>query len=169
MSRIGKMPIILPTGVDVKADAGFLVVKGPKGELTAPLHPHVSIALKEVEGKRTLEFYVDNPADTSDRALWGTTQSIAANMVEGVERPFSKQLEVEGVGFRVTISGKKLVLSLGFSHDVEFEIPAGLEATVEKNVITLRGADKQLVGQIAAQIRKLRKPEPYKGKGVHYV
>lgn len=139
-------------------------MKGPKGALETAIHPHVTVRQEE----NTLYVTVANPSDTSDRALWGLSQRLIANMVTGVTAGFEKSLEVNGVGFKVALSGNTLNLSLGFSHPVIFELPKGIEAKVEKNVITISGTDKQLVGETAARIRALKKPEPYKGKGIKY-
>lgn len=164
MSRIGKQPIHIPAGVQVARDGTDVRVKGPKGELSLALHPSVHCA----QENSTLTITVTNPDEKSQRALWGLSQRLVANMVQGVTAGFSKQLEVNGVGFKVALSGTSLTLSLGFSHPVVFQLPAGISAIVEKNVITISGIDKQLVGETAARIRSLKKPEPYKGKGIKY-
>lgn len=167
MSRVGKKPIVIPEKVDVKVDGLAVTVKGPLGELSATLHPAVTATL--ADGGKAIELSVQDPEDVSERSLWGTWRATLANMVEGVTKGFSKSLEVNGVGFRVSLAGNKLVLALGFSHDVEFPVPAGITAKVDKNVITVSGPDKILVGETAAQIRSLKKPEPYKGKGIKYL
>lgn len=165
MSRVGKKPIELPEKVEAKIQDKELTVKGPKGELKLKIHPWVKIELKDKEVLVT----VKNPEMKVQNSLWGTFRSLVQNMVLGVTEGYEKKLEVNGVGYRVSLSGKKLLLNLGYSHPIEFALPEGLEAKVDKNIITVSGADKQLVGETAAQIRKLRKPEPYKGKGIKYV
>ncbi len=164
MSRIGKQPIEIPTGVEVLHEGTSLTVKGPKGHLSLVLHDHVK--LNKSENQLTVE--VLEPEQKRDRALWGLFQRLVLNMVTGVTKGFEKQLEVNGIGYKVALAGKKLNFSLGFSHPVEFELPETIEATVEKNIVTIKGIDKHLVGEIAAQIRSLKKPEPYKGKGIKY-
>jgi large subunit ribosomal protein L6 len=165
MSRLGAKPIIIPAGVTVKADDGLVIVKGPKTELKLKLHPHVSLKVNGSEALVT----VAEPESKFDRSLWGLSRKLVLNMIAGVTTGFSKQLELVGIGFKVAVAGSKVNMDLGFSHPVVYELPKGIEAKVEKNVLTLTSADKQLVGQAAAQIRKLRKPEPYKGKGIRYV
>ncbi|MBI4280661.1 50S ribosomal protein L6 [Candidatus Uhrbacteria bacterium] len=165
MSRIGKKPITIPPGVTVTVSDGSLQIAGAKGTLTLALHPAVKATVED----QTVRLTVDNPDDQERRALWGLFRKLVANAVDGVTTGFAKQLEVNGVGYRVVLSGKKLVLEVGFSHPVDFVLPEGIEATVEKNIITIRGIDRQLVGEAAARIRKIRPPEPYKGKGIKYV
>jgi large subunit ribosomal protein L6 len=167
MSRLGKKPINVPTGVTVTVAAGTIKVKGSKGELSLVLHPHVKV--EPIEGGKQLMVSVAAPEEKKDRSLWGLSHKLVKNMLEGVTTGFTKQLELVGIGFKVAASGSKLNMELGYSHPVVFELPKGVEAKVEKNVVTLSGSDKQLVGQTAAQMRKLRKPEPYKGKGIRYV
>lgn len=169
MSRIGKLPIFIPKGVDVRVDGAVVVVKGPKGELRKELHPHVLANVVTDDAGARLEVQVTDPENVGDRALWGLFRALIANMVKGVTEGFEKKLDVIGVGYKVSGGGSKIVLDLGFSHDVPVELPAGITAVVEKNTITLNGADNELLGQVAARIRSLRKPEPYKGKGVKYV
>lgn len=164
MSRVGKKPLAIPSGVDVKFDAGVITVKGPKGQLVLSIDPRVKIA---VEGGE-LNVSVSDPEHVKQRALWGLYRRLIENMVVGVSKGYEKKLEVNGVGFKVALSGKILKLDVGFSHDVDFEVPADLAVAVEKNVITITGIDKQRVGEIAAQIRRIKKPEPYKGKGIKY-
>jgi|SRR3989344_3159622 len=165
MSRIGKQPIVIPEGVEVKQQDGTVIVKGPKGELSQKLHSNISIEQKD--GKVLV--LVKNKEEKSDQALWGLFRRLIFNMVSGVTAGFSKQLEVNGVGYRATVAGKTLNLQLGYSHPVNYKFPEGIEIIVEKNLITVSGADKQVVGQTAAEIRALRKPEPYKGKGIKYI
>lgn len=164
MSRIGKQPVNIPQGVEIKIEPSRIIVKGPKGELTQALHPAVILERKENQ----LFVTVKNPDEKSQKSLWGLFKRLIANMVIGVTDGFSKKLEVNGVGYRAAVSGKNLNLQLGYSHPIDFLIPAGIEIKVEKNVITVSGSDKQVVGQTAAEIRMLKKPEPYKGKGIKY-
>lgn len=164
MSRIGRMPVEIPAGVDIKINGQEVVVKGPKGTLTQTFHQNMSL---EREGAAIV---VKRPDDEKEnRALHGLTRALLNNMVTGVSKGFEKSLDVVGVGFRAQKQGKKLVLTLGFSHPVEMEEPAGITFDVpSQDKIIVRGVDKQLVGELAAQIRKKRPPEPYKGKGVRY-
>jgi large subunit ribosomal protein L6 len=164
MSRIGKKPIAIPEGVDVKLDGTVLTVKGPKGTLTRTLHNEVNV---KVEGN---EIIVERPSDHKlHRALHGTTRSVIANMVEGVTNGFSKTLELVGVGYRAAKSGSNLTLSVGYSHPVEITPEEGIEFEVPAQTqIIVKGIDKERVGQIASEIRAVRKPEPYKGKGIRY-
>jgi large subunit ribosomal protein L6 len=162
MSHIGKQPILIPEGVEIKIDDNFIFVKGPKGELKQKIHSGISAEIKDKE------ILVKLSANKKDSAIWGTFRVLIANMIEGVAKGFEKKLVFEGVGYRASLSGNKLVLSLGFSHPVEVEAPQGINFKVEKNTITVSGTDKQLVGQIAADIRAKRKPEPYKGTGIRY-
>lgn len=170
MSRIGKKPITLPAGVTISVSpANEITVKGPKGELKQPLDRDIKV---EVEGS---ELNVVRPTDQiRHRALHGLYRSIIANMVEGVHNGFTRKLELIGVGFRAAVTGQQLDMSLGFSHNIIFELPKEIKASavMEKGknpIVTLEGIDKQLLGQVAAKIRSLRKPEPYKGKGVRYM
>ncbi|PLX27518.1 50S ribosomal protein L6 [Candidatus Parcubacteria bacterium] len=165
MSRLGKLPIEIPAGVDVKIDKTFITVKGPKGELKQKLSDLVKVEVTEKE----VSVSVAKPDNKKERSFWGLYRSLVNNMITGVTEGYEKKLEVNGVGYRVAASGKKLNLNLGFSHPVEFELPEGITAAVEGNIITISGFDKQLVGETAARIRKLRKPEPYKGKGIKYI
>lgn len=170
MSRIGKLPIVIPAGTEVKLQDNFIMVKGPKGELKQTINPLVKVAIADNDaGKKEIAVRVKNAADKKHRALWGLYRVLIDNMVKGVNQGFVKKLEINGVGYRASVAGNKLVLNVGFSHAVEFSLPSGVSASVEKNIITVSGVDKQSVGEIAAQIRKVRKPEPYKGKGIRYV
>ncbi|MDO4803794.1 MAG: 50S ribosomal protein L6 [Lachnospiraceae bacterium] len=164
MSRIGKMPVVIPQGVTVDIQPGNVVtVKGPKGQLTTTLSGEMTLEQKENE------IIVTRPDDLKrHKALHGLTRALLNNMVVGVTDGFSKTLEINGVGYRAQKQGKKLVLSLGYSHPIEMEDPEGLESTVEGNKIVIKGIDKQAVGQYAANIREKRGPEPYKGKGIKY-
>lgn len=165
MSRVGKQIITIPAGVTVTQTGDLVVVKGPKGTLEqrVPAAVHVVIA------ENTLTVNVNNPEEKSERSLWGTFGSLLTNMVKGVTVGFERKLEVQGVGYRVALQGKDLRLDVGFSHPVIFPIPEGITIVIEKNIITVSGNDKQCVGEVAAQIRKVKKPEPYKGKGIRYV
>lgn len=164
MSRIGKKPIAIPAGVDVKLNGSEVTVKGPKGELKNTFNSQMSIA---VEGN---EIVVTRPSDAKEhRSLHGLTRTLIANMVEGVTNGYSKELEVNGVGYRVQKQGKNLVMNLGFSHQVIMEEKPGITIEVPNpNKIVISGADKQMVGQFAAEVREKRPPEPYKGKGIKY-
>lgn len=164
MSRIGRMPIEIPAGVTVTYDNNHMNVKGPKGELSRDLHPDMNIT---VEGNTIT---VARPSDNkAHRSLHGLTRALVANMVTGVSEGFTKTLEINGVGYRAAKQGNKLALTLGFSHPVEMEAPAGITIEVPApNKIVVSGADKEVVGAVAADIRKWRKPEPYKGKGIRY-
>ncbi|MFA4890614.1 MAG: 50S ribosomal protein L6 [Candidatus Paceibacterota bacterium] len=163
MSRLGKKPIIIPSGVEVKINGDILIVKGPKGELSRILKNDIEISL--VGNEITLK-PKRNSKDVM--ALWGTYASHIKNMMEGVTKGFEKKLVIEGIGFKAQLEGTNLSLNLGFSHPVKVEIPKDLKATVEKNVISISGADKEKVGALSAKIRALKKPEPYKGKGIRY-
>lgn len=164
MSRIGRLPVEIPAGVTVNLNGNEVTVKGPKGTLTQVFHPDMVI---ELEGK---EILVKRKSDLKkDKALHGLTRSLLKNMVIGVTEGFSKTLEINGVGYRAQKQGKKLVLTLGYSHPVEMEEPAGITIEVPaQNQIIVKGIDKQAVGEVAAKIREKRPPEPYKGKGVKY-
>ncbi|NLN64998.1 MAG: 50S ribosomal protein L6 [Clostridiaceae bacterium] len=164
MSRIGKLPVEIPAGVDVKLNGSEVTVKGPKGTLTQIFHPDMVI---EKEGN---EIHIKRPSELKKhKALHGLTRSLLNNMVIGVTEGFSKALEINGVGYRAQKQGNKLILTLGFSHPVEMEEPDGITIDVPaQNQIVVRGIDKQAVGEVAAKIREKRPPEPYKGKGVKY-
>jgi large subunit ribosomal protein L6 len=164
MSRIGKKPIEIPEGVSVEIGEGEVTVKGPKGELSQAVSP----AMRVEQTNGTLS--VERPTDRGEhRSLHGLTRSLIANMIEGVTRGFEKRLEIQGVGYRARLQGKALELSVGYSHPVSIPAPDGIEFEVpQPTEVVVRGIDKQLVGEVAAQIRKQRPPEPYKGKGVRY-
>lgn len=164
MSRIGKKPVSIPKGVEVGLSGSVITVKGPKGTLNFSHRREVKVT---VEGNAVLVTKVGETKKA--QAIWGTTTKLIANMIAGVTLGFQKQLELNGVGFRMALSGKQLKMALGFSHPVEILIPEGLEAKVENNILTLSGMDKQKVGEFAAVVRKLKKVEPYKGKGFRYV
>lgn len=165
MSKIGKKPISIPESVQVSVTPEGVKVKGPKGELVFALHPRVSVTMSSPE---TAVVSVKNPEDRRQRALWGTFRALLQNAIQGVTAGFEKQLEIHGVGYKAQAASDKLVLNIGFSHPVELAIPAGLSVSVEKNIITISGANKHQVGQFAAVVRGMRKPEPYKGKGIKY-
>ena len=164
MSRIGKQPIPIPDGVQVEVDDARVTVTGPGGTLSRSLSPEMRVA---VEGP---EITVRRPSDERDhKSLHGLTRTLIANMVEGVTKGFEKRLEIQGVGYRAALKGADLEFQVGFSHPVEFRAPEGIEFEVPApNRIVVRGIDKQLVGETAAKIRMVRKPEPYKGKGIRY-
>ncbi len=164
MSRIGKQPIEVPKGVEVKIENKHVRVKGPKGELELKIQKEISVQKEE----SVLTLVIDNP--TCPSKFQGLYRALIANMVDGVTKGFTKELELKGVGYRAAVQGTKVNLQLGFSHPTLIDIPEGLAVKVDKNVlVTISGADKQLVGQFASLLHHLRKPEPYKGKGVHYV
>ena len=165
MSRVGKKPIEMPAGVEARIESGKVTVKGPLGEMSQDVNPNLTIT-KE---KNTLT--VGRPSNQKlYRELHGLTRNLIANMVTGVSKGYEKTLDISGVGFKAAATGTNLMLSLGFSHPIVYPIPKGIKATVDQKQtsITLKGVDKQLVGQIAANIRSLKKPEPYKGKGIKY-
>lgn len=169
MSRIGKRPISLPKGVEITVGTGEVTAKGPKGTLTKPVHPDMTLKIED----GTLQ--VERPSESKEhRSLHGLTRTILANMIEGVSTGYQKILDVHGVGYRTAVTGKNLSLSVGFSHGIEIpprdgiEFEAGVEQTTRLPFVIIKGIDKELVGQTAAQIRRLRKPEPYKGKGIRY-
>lgn len=164
MSRVGKKPVTLPSGVTAEYKDNVLKVKGSKGELTLDVHPKVNLAIENNE----ITVSVAKPDHKQERALWGLFRALINNMVVGVTTGFTKVLEINGVGYKAALNGTKLVLNLGYSHPIEMEVPKGLEAKIEKNVITITGSDRQLVGQFAAVVREQRPPEPYKGKGIKY-
>lgn len=165
MSRIGKQIIEIPQGVTITTTDGVLSVAGPKGTLTRPIHPLVTINV--ADDKVTVD--VTNKEDKAERSLWGTFASHVNNMVIGVNTGFSKQLEVNGVGYKVAMQGSDIKLEVGYSHPVVYKMPENVSAKVEKNVITLESSDKEKLGATAAEIRAIRKPEPYKGKGIKYM
>lgn len=168
MSRIGKKPIDVPNGVEVKveesAGAFKVYVKGAKGSLEVEVPMGVSVGQNENQ----LNFDVKKPEDKDQRSLWGLSRTLVNNAILGVTEGYSKELEINGVGFKAAVQGQNLVLNVGFSHPVEYKIPEGIAIEAEKNNIKISGIDKQLVGQTAAEIRAIKKPEPYKGKGIKY-
>ena len=165
MSRIGRNPIAVPAGVEVKVDGSTVTVKGPKGTLTQTVHPNMKV---ELDGA---VITVTRPDDTNlNKSLHGLTRTNIANMVEGVNNGYKKELDVNGVGYRVAMQGKDLVLNIGFSHQVIMPLPEGISVECPTpNKIVISGPDKQKVGQFAAEVREKRPPEPYKGKGIKYV
>lgn len=169
MSRIGKKPIEIPEGVEVSvkklAEAGYEIeIKGPKGTLGRKVHPFITV---EKKGE-SLIFYPSHKVKGVS-ALWGTERSLALNMIKGVTEGYLKQLEIRGIGYKAELKDKNLVLHIGFSHLVTYGIPEGIDIKVEKNIITISGIDKEKVGKVAAEIRAMKKPEPYKGKGIRYL
>lgn len=164
MSRVGKKVIDIPVKTSIAYKDRELVVKGEKGSLSRTIHPAVDLAIKDNTIFVTIE-----QEDRKTRSLQGLTRSLVANMIDGVSKGFERTLEINGIGYRAEMKGKSIVLNLGYSHPIDFPLPDGISATVDKNnVIKLSGIDKEKVGQTAASIRKLRKPEPYKGKGIKY-
>lgn len=165
MSRIGKKPISIPSGVKVAVEKGVMIVEGPKAKLSKNMPPDVSVA---VDGSSVC--VACNEKAKSGSAMQGLTRSLLAGMVEGVTKGFKKDLEIVGVGYRAKIAGQQLELALGFSHPVIYKVPTGIKVTVtDTTKLSVEGADKQMVGEVAATIRRFKKPEPYKGKGIRYV
>ncbi len=166
MSRIGKQPIKVPNGVEVQIKDNLVTVKGPKGTLSFQVNPAITVEMEDsvIKLRKTNELKLT-------RSLYGLSRTLVNNMVEGVTKGFSKTLEIVGVGFKVKVSGKNAIFNLGFSHEVPFKIPEGIEIKIDeqnKNKFTVIGIDKELVGKVSANIRELKKPEPYKGKGIKY-
>ena len=164
MSRVGKKIIPIPKGVEVKVQGRTVSAKGPKGELSVDLLPGIEVEVSGAEAKVN-----QTSTDRTAPAIHGLSRALVNNIVEGVTEGFSKSLEVIGTGYRAQVQGDKLVLTLGFSHPIEHQLPKGISAAVDGNRITISGIDKALVGQVAAEVRRYRPPEPYKGKGVRYV
>lgn len=164
MSKIGKKPIEIPEGVEVKIIKKEVIVKGPKGELRRRLRDEIGVEVKE--GKL---FVFPERQTKQTKAFWGLERALLANMIKGVKHGFEKKLEIQGVGYRAKTEGKKLILEVGFTHPVEIEAPEGITFQAEKNIITVSGIDKQLVGQVAAKIRRIKPPDAYKGKGIRYL
>jgi len=165
MSRIGKKPVAVPSGITANVEGQTVKVKGPKGALSAVLPDDVAVTLDKGQIK------IDPRADTKRaRAQWGTSRTLVANLIAGVTKGFEQRLEINGVGYRAAVQGKNLQLALGYSHDVVYPIPEGITIATPRPVeIVISGADRQKVGQVAAEIREYRRPEPYKGKGIKYV
>lgn len=166
MSRIGKKPVLLPAGIDATIGEGSVVFKGGKGSLTVTLPPHASVKMQE--DPRALTVAVEDETRVDQRAIWGLTRQLLNNAVIGLQKPFEKSLEFVGVGFKVALEGRNLMLDVGFSHRVTFPVPEGVDAKVDKQIVTLSSSDKYLLGETAARIRQTRPPEPYKGKGIKY-
>ena len=165
MSRLGKLAITVPNGTQVTMANGFITVKGPKGELKQELNNKIKVEIKENE----IVVSPTNPDTKEGKSFWGLFRALINNMVVGVNEGYEKKLEVKGVGYKMAVNGNKINFNLGFSHPIEFPLPAGITAVVEGNsTLIIQGYDKQLVGEITAQIRKMRQPEPYKGKGIRY-
>ena len=164
MSRIGRKPITLATGVEVTIEPKTITVKGSKGQLSCPILEGLKVT--EADGVVTIAQRRDTP---ETQCLFGLQRTLVDNMVTGVSTGFTRQLEINGVGYRASVSGSDINLTLGFSHPVTLKLPEGVAASVERNLVTISGHDKQLVGQVAANLRALKKPEPYKGKGIKYV
>ena len=185
MSRVGKKPIIIPGGVEVKIEDNIVIVKGPKGELSYETRPEIEAVIKEgkifvlpqIDTKLRTKTPKENKFPTGQassvrgkkaKVLWGLTRTLISNLIKGVTEGYQKKLEIEGLGYRAALEGEDLILQVGFTHPVKIKCPAGIKFSVEKNVITVSGIDKELVGQVAAKIRRVRPPEPYKGKGIRY-
>jgi len=164
MSRVGKKPILIPEGVEVKIEGQKVIVKGQKGELEREVLPEIRVDLKENK------IFVSPKIETKKtKAFWGLTRALIANDIEGVTTGYEKKLKLEGIGFRANLEGENLVLQVGFTHPTKLKAPEGIGFSVEKNIITVSGINKELVGEIAAKIRKVKPPEPYKGKGIRYL
>lgn len=165
MSRVGRLPVVIPAGVQVEIKDGNVHVKGPKGEMSRNFSPLIGIAMEN--GQISITRNSDRPAE---RALHGTTRAVLANMIHGVHTGFERVLEIEGVGYRAEMNGYNLVLNMGYSHPVEIQPPSGIAFEVDQKSrqVFIRGFDKELVGQVAANVRNVRPPEPYHGKGLHY-
>lgn len=163
MSRVGKQTILIPKNTEVKFTSGSLDVKGPKGTLSKKFKDSVEI---KIDGQNIVLAPVKD--DLQTQALWGTYASHILNMLEGVNNPYTKKLVIEGIGYKAEVAGSDLVLNIGLSHQVKVPIPADIKVTSEKNILTVVGADKEVVSQFAAEVRSLKKPEPYKGKGIRY-
>ena len=167
MSRIGKQPVEIPSGVEIRLDGTSLHVKGPKGELTMNVHPDMKVTINDND------VTVEKPSESNEhRSLHGLTRSLINNMVIGVTKGYEKKLEILGVGYRANVQGNKVVLNLGHSHPIDYPVPEGIQIAQDadkKNILVVSGINKQKVGQVAAEIRSFRKPEPYKGKGVRYL
>jgi len=164
MSRIGKKPILIPDGVEVKIEGNIIAAKGAKGQLQREIRPELRV---EVKDKKVIVSPAKQTKETG--ALWGTTRALIFNMIEGVKEGYEKKLQIEGIGYRAKIEGEELILQLGFSHPVKIKQPEGIKFSVEKNIVSVSGVDKELVGGTAAKIKALKKTEPYKGTGIRYV
>ena len=166
MSKIAKKPLVIPKGVTVTLHERMVEVKGPKGSLSLEMHPSVVATQLTPE---TIRIRVGDTSDKKQRALWGLTWRLIQNMIIGTTQGYEKQLEVRGIGYKVSVAATTVKLSIGFSHDVNVPMPKGIEAIADKNILTLKSIDKELLGLTAARLRDLRPPEPYKGKGIRYV
>jgi len=164
MSRVGKKPILIPEGVEVKIENQQVIIKGPRGELAFEIRPEIKLEKKEKQ-----IFILPQRKTKKTSAFWGLTRTLLNNIIEGVTKGYEKKLEIQGLGYRASLDGKDLTLQVGFTHPVKIKTPEGINFSVEKNIITITGIDKELVGEIAAKIRKIRPPEPYKGKGIRYL
>ncbi|MDP2864504.1 MAG: 50S ribosomal protein L6 [bacterium] len=178
MSRIGKKPILIPENVEVKIEGQKVIVKGPKGELSKEIRPEIKVEIKDYNPPSTLptkgeaprKILVSPQRETKQtKAFWGLTRTLLANAIEGVTVGFEKKLQIEGLGFRANLEEDNLVLKVGFTNPIKLKTPEGIRFSIEKNIITVSGIDKELVGQVAAKIRKVKPPEPYKGKGIRYL
>lgn len=167
MSKIGRKPVPISSGVGVKIADNKLEFEGKEGSLILPLLPYIKAEIKTGADGNELVFSKENDMKQA-RANWGTMASLAKNAIQGVSQGFSKTLEIEGIGFKASVQGNTLILNVGFTHPIKMEAPAGIKIVVEKNTIKISGFDKALVGEMAANIRKVKKPEPYKGKGIRY-
>ncbi len=172
MSRVGRKLILIPDGVEVKIEGDTVKVKGPKGEISQKIRPELKI-ISRIEDKKIQvmlqEQEVSSRIPKLTKALWGLTRALIYNMVEGVKNGFEKKLEIQGIGYKAQGEGSNLTLNVGFSHSVVLKVPEGIMVAVEKNIITISGINKEAVGQFAAIIRKVKPPEPYKGKGIRYL
>ena len=164
MSRVGKKPILIPEGVEVKIEEQKVEIKGPKGELSLEIRPEIKVERKENQILALPQRQVKKT-----KAFWGLTRALLANAIQGVTKGYEKKLEIQGIGYKPSLDGKDLNLQIGFTNPVKIKAPEGIGFLVEKNIITISGIDKGLVGEIAAKIRKIRPPEPYKGKGIRYL
>jgi len=163
MSRIGKKPILIPEGVEVKIEGNIVIIKGAKGEITREIRPEIKV---EIEDKKIQVSPCKETKQT--KAFWGLSRALLSNMIEGVTAGFEKKLEIEGIGFKAILEGENILLHVGFTNPVKIKIPQDIKISVEKNIIIISGVNKELVGQTAAVIRKAKPPEPYKGKGIRY-
>jgi large subunit ribosomal protein L6 len=164
MSKIGKKPILIPEGTEIKIDGQKVFVKGPKGELFREVPSEIKIQIRNNK-----IFILQKVESIFNKKFWGTTRSILANMVNGVNKGFEKKLEIQGIGFKAAVERDEIILNVGYSHPVKIKIPQNLKISIEKNIITISGIDKELVGQFSAVIRKIKPSEPYKGKGIKYL
>lgn len=173
MSRIGKKPILIPDGVEISIKGNLVTVRGPKGELQREVRPEIRVEKREgeifISPQRETKPLAPSERKVKYRAFWGLTRTLIFNMVKGVTDGYEKKLQIEGIGYKANLEGENLILHVGFSHSVEIKQPQGINFLIEKNIITVSGIDKELVGQTTAKIRRIRPPEPYKGKGIRYL